>query len=80
MAMKPGLYANINAKRKRIKAGSGERMAAPGSKNAPTAADFKASAKTAKKPMAKGKAPMPKGMPMGMPKMADAMMMRKGKK
>jgi hypothetical protein len=46
---KPGLYANINAKRKRIAAGSGEKMHKPGSKGAPTAAAFKASAKTAKK-------------------------------
>jgi hypothetical protein len=47
--MKQGLYANINAKRKRIKAGSGEKMNKVGSKNAPTAKDFKESAKTAKK-------------------------------
>jgi hypothetical protein len=46
---KPGLYANINAKRKRIKAGSGEKMRKPGSKGAPTAAAFKKAAKTAKK-------------------------------
>lgn len=44
-----GLYANINAKRKRIAAGSGKRMRKPGSKGAPTAAAFKQSAKTAKK-------------------------------
>ena len=44
-----GLYANINAKQDRIKAGSGEKMNKPGSKGAPTAADFKQSAKTAKK-------------------------------
>jgi hypothetical protein len=36
-----GLWANIHAKRKRIKAGSGERMRKPGSKGAPTDADFK---------------------------------------
>jgi hypothetical protein len=36
-----GLYANIHAKRKRIKAGSGERMRKPGSKGAPTAAAFR---------------------------------------
>lgn len=47
---KKGLYANINAKRKRIEAGSGEKMRKPGSKGAPTAADFKKAAKTAKKP------------------------------
>ena len=46
---KPGLYANINAKRKRIAAGSGEKMRKPGSKGAPTAKDFKKAAKTAKK-------------------------------
>jgi hypothetical protein len=45
---KPGLYANINAKRKRIAAGSGEKMRKPGSPGAPTAKDFKESAKTAK--------------------------------
>lgn len=44
-----GLYANIHAKRKRIKAGSKERMRKPGSKGAPTAKAFKAAAKTAKK-------------------------------
>jgi hypothetical protein len=45
---KDGLYANIHAKRKRIAAGSGEKMRKPGSKGAPTAAAFKQSAKTAK--------------------------------
>ena len=48
-AKKKGLYANIHAKRRRIKAGSGERMRKPGSKGAPTAKAFKQSAKTAKK-------------------------------
>jgi hypothetical protein len=47
---KPGLYANIHAKKKRIAAGSGERMRKPGSPGAPSAADFKQSAKTAKRP------------------------------
>lgn len=46
---KPGLYANINAKQARIAAGSKEKMRKPGSKGAPTAKDFKNSAKTAKK-------------------------------
>jgi hypothetical protein len=46
---KPGLYANIHAKRKRIAAGSGEKMRKVGSKGAPTAAQFKKAAKTAKK-------------------------------
>jgi hypothetical protein len=47
--MKDGLYSNINAKRARIKAGSGERMRKPGSKGAPTAKAFKRSARTAKR-------------------------------
>lgn len=46
---KPGLYENINAKRKRIKAGSGEKMRKPGAKGAPTKRAFVDSAKTAKK-------------------------------
>lgn len=49
MATKPGLYANIAAKRQRIKAGSGEKMRKVGAKGAPSASDFKAAAKTAKK-------------------------------
>ena len=44
-----GLYANIHAKRKRIAAGSGEKMRKVGSKGAPTAKAFKKAAKTAKK-------------------------------
>jgi hypothetical protein len=44
-----GLYANIAAKKARIKAGSGEKMRPVGSKGAPTAKAFKESAKTAKK-------------------------------
>lgn len=46
--MKPGLYANIHAKQERIKHGSGEHMRKVGSKGAPTAEEFKKSAKTAK--------------------------------
>jgi len=46
---KRGLYANIHAKRKRIKGGSGEKMRKPGSKGAPTAKNFRQAAKTAKK-------------------------------
>ena len=46
---KQGLYANIHAKRKRIKEGSGEQMRKVGSKGAPKASDFKVAAKTAKK-------------------------------
>ena len=47
--MKKGLYANIHAKRKRIKAGSNEKMRKVGSKGSPTEANFKRAAKTAKK-------------------------------
>ena len=47
--MAKGLYTAIHAKKARIKAGSGEKMRKPGAKGAPTAAAFKASAKTAKK-------------------------------
>ncbi len=49
MASKPGLYANIHAKRARIKAGSDEKMRKPAAKGAPTAKAFKESAKTRKK-------------------------------
>jgi len=49
VATKQGLYANIHAKRKRIAAGSGEKMRKVGSKGAPTAKEFKQSAKTARK-------------------------------
>ena len=49
MMKKPGLYANINAKQQRIAAGSGEKMNKVGSKAAPSAKDFKNSAKTAMK-------------------------------
>ena len=58
--MKPGLYANIHAKRKRIAAGSGEKMRTPGAKGAPTAKAFKASAKTAKPAKTGTLAKMPK--------------------
>ena len=46
---KRGLYANIHAKRKRIAAGSGEKMRKKGAKGAPTDKQFKRAAKTAKK-------------------------------
>ena len=46
---KPGLYANIHAKRERIKAGSGEKMRKPGAKGAPSEKAFRDSAKTARK-------------------------------
>lgn len=42
------LYKNIAKKKSRIKAGSNEKMRKPGTKGAPTAANFKAAAKTAK--------------------------------
>jgi hypothetical protein len=45
---KRGLYDNIHAKRRRIKAGSNERMRSAGEKGRPTAKDFKNAAKTAK--------------------------------
>lgn len=48
-ASKKGLYANIHAKRNRIKAGSGEKMRKVGSKGSPTAKEFKQSSKTAKR-------------------------------
>ena len=54
MLVKKGLYANIHAKRERIKAGSSEKMRKPGTKGAPTAKAFRESAKTAK-PAKKGK-------------------------
>jgi hypothetical protein len=46
---KRGLYSNIHAKRRRIAAGSGEKMRKPGSKGAPTASAFRKAAKTARK-------------------------------
>lgn len=49
--MKNGLYSNIHKKRARIAAGSGEKMRKPGTKGAPTAKDFKESAKTSRKEM-----------------------------
>ena len=45
---KKGLYDNIHAKRKRIEQGSGEKMRKPGTKGAPTKANFKRAAKTAR--------------------------------
>lgn len=53
MPAKKGLYSNIAAKRRRIKAGSNEKMRKPGSKGAPTGKAFKEAAKTAKKPKGK---------------------------
>ena len=47
--MAKGLYANIHAKRKRIKEGSKEKMRKPGAKGAPSSKDFKQAAKTAKR-------------------------------
>ena len=61
--MTPGLYSNIAAKRKRIAEGSGEKMRKVGAKGAPTKADFKQAAKTAKR---KGKFPLRKEKPVKM--------------
>ena len=44
-----GLYANIAAKKRRIKAGSGEKRRTPGSKGAPSKANFRRAAQTARK-------------------------------
>ena len=41
MVKRPGLYANIHAKKKRIAAGSGEKMRKPGAKGAPQKGIFK---------------------------------------
>ena len=49
MAKRPGLYANIHAKRKRIKAGSKEKMRKKGQKGSPTKANFRSAAKSARK-------------------------------
>jgi hypothetical protein len=46
---RPGLYANIAAKKRRIKAGSGETMRKPGSKGAPSKSNFRRAAQTARK-------------------------------
>jgi len=48
VAKRPGLWANIHAKRKRIKAGSGEKMRKPGSEGAPSTKALKDS-QTSKK-------------------------------
>jgi hypothetical protein len=55
---KVGLYENIHRKQERIKREKAEgkpveRMRKPSSKGAPSAEDFKQSAKTAKKPIRK---------------------------
>ena len=46
---RPGLYANIAAKKRRIKAGSGEKMRKKGAKCAPTSTNFKRAAQTARR-------------------------------
>ena len=53
---KIGLYDRIHAKRKRIAAGSGEKMRKVGAKGAPTKKNFIQAAKTAKKPVRKRRA------------------------
>ena len=55
MKKKTGLYENIRKKRASIKKGSGEKMSKPGDPGAPSAADFRAAAKTAKKRKSKKK-------------------------
>jgi hypothetical protein len=56
MAKRPGLYANIHAKRKRVAASKGKlRMRKKGEQGAPTDAQFKAAAKTAKRNKKRGK-------------------------
>jgi len=55
MAKKPGLYANIHAKRKRIAAGSGEKMRKKGEKGAPAKGTFAKIAKQEKKKKSKKK-------------------------
>jgi len=55
MPAKKGLYANIQAKRKRIAKGSGEKMRNPGEEGAPTSKNFKQAEKTANKPRRKRK-------------------------
>ena len=50
MAKKPGLYANIHARRKKVAASKGKlRMRRKGEKGAPSDAQFRAAAKTAKR-------------------------------
>ena len=56
MAKRPGLYANIAAKKKRIANGSGEKMRTVGAKGAPAKGAFRRAALTAKKPVGKRKA------------------------
>jgi|TARA_R100000084_G_scaffold99178_1_gene53491 hypothetical protein len=46
--MAHSLYHNIELKRKRIAAGSGEKMRSPGDEGAPSDKDFKEAAKTSK--------------------------------
>lgn len=55
MKKKTGLYENIRKKRERIEKGSGEKMRKPGDPGAPSASDFRAAAKTAKKRKSKKK-------------------------
>lgn len=55
MKKKRGLYENIHRKRERIESGGDERMRRPGERGAPTAANFRAAAKTAKKRKSKKK-------------------------
>ena len=69
---KKGLYANIHAKRMRIKQGSNEKMRKPGSAGAPTAANFKRAAKTAKKKWLTHLLPQLSGLHPGMVRITTA--------
>ena len=60
---KPGLYANIHAKQKRIASGREETMRKPGKEGAPDEDDFKKAAKTAKPASTKKKPPVKKAAP-----------------
>lgn len=59
---RPGLYENIARKRRRIAAGSGERMRKPGSPGAPTDEAFRDSKKTVKKKKSKKKGMKRRGL------------------
>jgi hypothetical protein len=71
MPAKPGLYANIWAKRERIAQGSSEKMRRPGTKGAPTEKAFVESAKTAKPQKEKTMKAAVKKAKGGMAKMAS---------
>jgi len=78
MDMGGGLYENIHKKRKRIAAGSGEKMRKPGSKGAPTSANFKAAAKTAKKAKGGSLKPVDKSKNPGLSKLPTSVRNKMG--